>query len=269
MSTDEIVITGEVSTEEFAQRLSNIGNTPMEHVKSEVVKRRERVKRDILRDALSDNRRLIVVTGMSGSGKSTLAMEISKYMGAQVLSLDNFKIEVYERFGFLNKAERLCARDAAIALFKMALQEIMRTRQSVIIEYPFKKEEWQSFIEDVCSRYEYSSVIVNCNSVDFCDLWERRNLRDSNKEVRHRSLTAQAYVKGEVYELDTEKYSLEEKGRHRKLYEEGVYTSLSGGYNFTDGDVYEYLCKGEGCQNNVTITYTVPRDGEEFKRFKV
>lgn len=49
---------------------------------------------------------LIIISGISASGKSTLANKIKEENGLPVLSLDTYKVYVYEKYGFKNDKEK-------------------------------------------------------------------------------------------------------------------------------------------------------------------
>lgn len=50
--------------------------------------------------------RLIIITGAPASGKSSIAEAVGKKLCIDVISKDEFKIELFEKYGFANHAEK-------------------------------------------------------------------------------------------------------------------------------------------------------------------
>lgn len=120
----------------------------------------------------------------------------------------------------------------AIYQMKADMFLLMRENRSFIIEYPFDST-WQEFFDNIIKDYDYKSVIINCNSRTFEDIWKAREMRDSNANTRPKCLTAQAYIKGELY-ISNNKLNDNYKQLKRKEYIEGKYSSLKGDYIFND-----------------------------------
>ena len=50
--------------------------------------------------------KLIIMTGAPASGKSSIAEFVGNKLGIDVISKDSFKIELFEKYGFTNHAEK-------------------------------------------------------------------------------------------------------------------------------------------------------------------
>lgn len=190
------------------------------------------------------NRNLFVVTGISGSGKTTVAHIVGKMINCEImLSLDDYKVSVYEKYGFLNDTERKILWDCAKTQFQADIISGLRQGKNIIIDYPFDIS-WQDFFEYCSTRYHYNLVIINCNTRNFDDIWESRIERDFSNS-RHDSLTASKYIKGKIYVRNSKKYDCKKREQKQYEYKTGKYTSLLGDYEFTDIQIIELLRHGE------------------------
>lgn len=182
---------------------------------------------------------LIVVTGISGSGKTTLAQKLEAVSGFHYLALDDFKVKVYERYGFLTEEERILLRKMAVCEFSAEILQSARSNESLIIDYPFS-QEWQSLFDYVRQQYDYRIVVVNCNTRNFEDIWADRIARDSDFSVREKSLTAAKYVRDELYVPDGHNTNSYKKIKQEQ-YENNKYCRIVGDVAFTDEKFYEFL----------------------------
>lgn len=177
---------------------------------------------------------VIIVTGISCSGKTTLAKKLGERYGYNVLSLDDYKVELYEKYGFLNETERCNLWDTARNLFCADIIKRCRGGETFIVEYPFDYT-WREFFDYLKEQYETTLFVVNCNSRSFNDIWNSRVLRDGslNDEVRPLCLTASKYIKDSVYESN-EKLNTNYKGKKHAEYMDGKYTCIVGDYVVSD-----------------------------------
>lgn len=187
---------------------------------------------------------LVVVTGISGSGKTTLAKEIQERVGGVLLSVDDFKQKEYEYSGFVDLDERYVLNDLAKCVFKREVMLCMRDgEETVIVEYPFSLE-WGHFFASECAKYGYTLVVVNCNTAPFDEIWERRCVRDIDRNLRPMCLTAERYINGKEYMMDN-KLSEEHRKEQLERYKIGYYTSIVGDLNYTDEEAYGILREGK------------------------
>ena len=181
------------------------------------------IKNDILENLHSF---LIIVNGMSASGKTTLAKKIQEKYKYPLLSMDDYKVKLYDKYGFVSETERLRLRNIAKETFCAEIILYMRKNQTIIIEYPFN-ESWQEFFDEIKNQYSYKILVINCDSRDFDDIWNSRVKRDSECINRSISLTASKYIKDKLYESNN-KLNDDYKEIMRKEYENNKYTSIKG-----------------------------------------
>lgn len=178
---------------------------------------------------------LIIVSGVSFSGKTTLAKDLGRKYYYQVLSMDKYKVDVYDEYGFENEYERKILLEAARDMFQADIIKHARLGRSFIVECSFDKT-WQEFFNYVANKYDYNTLIINCSSRSFDDIWKSRVESDSLCTDRNKCLTASKYIKGKVYENNgklNDIYKFEKK----REYDEGKYTSLQGDLVITDADL--------------------------------
>lgn len=189
-------------------------------------------------ELLSQKNILIVVTGISCSGKTTLANKIKGFVkDAILISGDDYKVELYNQYGFNDKHEKAVLRELALAKFRAEIMLYARTGLPLIIDYQFDLT-WSRFLHFIRDRYSYTTIVIQCQSLSFDELWERRLKRDFNSLLRDRCLTASKYfLETGEYERDESKYDEISRIAHRESYESGKYTELKGHYTFQDNEI--------------------------------
>ena len=193
-----------------------------------------------LADLQSVSKKLVVVTGISGSGKTTLASIISNKLNGVEYSVDALKVHVYESAGFIDLEERIILNDLAKQMFKRDVMLALRAEiATVVVEYPFVIE-WQNFFAHEAKNYNYTLIVINCNTLSFDKIWERRLKRDLDETVRPKCLIAEQYISNKLFTQDNK---LEEahKLEQCEMYKNGYYTSITGDYNYTDAEIYAML----------------------------
>ncbi len=184
---------------------------------------------------------LIIITGISSAGKTTLGNKIKNETKLHLLSLDTYKVDAYEKYGFKNNEEKQILRNMAICQMKGDMILLMREGKSLIIEYPFDNT-WQIFFDYIVKEYNYKSVIINCNSRPFEDIWNSRANRDNNFNIRPKCLTAKAYIKDKLYQ-SSDKINDNYKQLKYQEYINNKYTSLKGDYIFNETNYEQELKK--------------------------
>lgn len=181
---------------------------------------------------------LIIINGMAASGKSTLANRISKKYKYILLSLDDYKMNLYEKYGFISELERKNLYNLAKGTFCADIISYMRKDYTLIIEYPFDKS-WQKFFDYILKQYNYKSIVINCNSRNFEDIWASRVNRDS-KSPERMCLTASKYIKDKLYESNN-KLNDTYKEVKRKDYKANKYNSIIGDIIISDNDLKKIM----------------------------
>lgn len=183
---------------------------------------------------------IIVFTGIFCTGKRTLASKLNEQLGYYLLSLDDYRVTLYDTYGFTNKQEKSILDLEAKTNFAIKCIQLMRAGDSFIVEHAFT-EDWQEFFDSMTSTYGYHYYVVNCRFQSFDVLWNRRIQRDHNLNQRHVGLTAWKYFKDTVYATDVHDYNDEAKKRYREAYKYGAYTRLIGEECFEDETIIELL----------------------------
>ena len=184
--------------------------------------------------------KLVIITGISASGKTTLSHKISN----KPFSFDNYKILFYEKYGFTSEEERKRLWSLAKQAFIKDLELNLFNNLDTVIEYAFDSS-WQSIFNNLKDKYNCDLIVINCNTRDFDDIWESRCSRDSNILVRHKSLTASAYIKDKLY-ISNGKLNLKYKEIKRKEYLNSKYTSLKGDRDYTDIEILNIIRECDG-----------------------
>ena len=131
-------------------------------------------------------KKLIIITGVSGVGKTTLAQILYKKLENSILlSYDEFSEKIYDIIGFKNKEQKKHLYYLKIEMYKKLIEECMQREDEIIIlEKPFKIE-WNDFLKNLITKYEYETYTINIFAKDFETIWNRLSKRESLKEERH------------------------------------------------------------------------------------
>ena len=182
---------------------------------------------------------MIVITGVSSSGKTTLSKLFEDKYDLKLYSLDDIKVEGYEKYGYLNKIEHSILKN--LGRYEMQARIISDLRSNdarLVLEYPFTKE-WQNFFDYCREVYKTKLIIINCNTKDFEKIWDMHVNRDSVRfsDERHNSLHAKKYIRDSVYVQD--KYILTDKYKEKlkNYYTNNKFCSLTGDFIFNDSEI--------------------------------
>ncbi len=83
---------------------------------------------------------VVIVTGPPASGKSTLAPRLAAGLGLPYLSKDLFKETLFDELGWSDREWSVRLGHASMALLYRTAAELLRARQSVVLESPFYAE---------------------------------------------------------------------------------------------------------------------------------
>ena len=120
---------------------------------------------------------LLIVTGPPGCGKTHFSARVKNYFPAiTVLSYDTIKERYFDEYGFDNMEEKQRVNDMSIAAFYTLLEDAMRAKKNILIEYPFNKIHEQKLC-DIVSSLGYKAVTIRLTG-DWRALYERAVHRD-------------------------------------------------------------------------------------------
>ena len=103
--------------------------------------------------------KLFIITGVPGSGKTTLCNELQKqFSKLKALSVDDYKIQAYEKYGFANLQEKQRIESLAKEQFMHDVCNLIEVTD-LIIEYPFDKNKWGEFFQSLQKK------VTNCSSL--------------------------------------------------------------------------------------------------------
>ena len=137
---------------------------------------------------------ILIVTGPPGCGKTHFAARVKNYFPSlTVLSYDTIKERYFDEYGFDNMEEKSRINDMSIAAFYTLLEDAMRAKKNILIEYPFNKIHEQKLC-DIVSSLGYKAVTIRLTG-DWRALYERAVHRDVH-EPRNPGHLLRAYHKG-------------------------------------------------------------------------
>lgn len=179
-----------------------------------------------------EEKRLFIVTGINGSGKTTLAKALSEKLGLEVMTINALREHYYDKYCFEALDERKTLDALAEAHFRADLTRFMRCDVQLVVDHPFSKR-WDKFFRNLCSRYGYQMIVINCNTRDFEEIWEKSLEREKtgNRHPAHRCKSYQNKDRGD-YILDTDIDFL--KTDEKMKYGMGYYTQMTGDKTYSD-----------------------------------
>lgn len=103
---------------------------------------------------------IIIITGGPGTGKSYAAERIYKaFPQLELLSYDEIKEKEWDRFGFDNMEQKDRVNRFALEEFYLTLQNMMRHKKSILIEYPFHQQHRKQLAEFI-DAYNYHAITL-------------------------------------------------------------------------------------------------------------
>lgn len=129
--------------------------------------------------------KLIIFTGAPASGKSSIAENVGKRLGIQVISKDGFKIDLFEKYGFTNHAEKKKLSILGEKQMCECMERHMLDNKDIIVDNNFKdfNEVRKALIK---VKSEVKVICIYCFA-NYSILAERYNTRISSGN-RHLSL---------------------------------------------------------------------------------
>lgn len=129
--------------------------------------------------------KLIILTGAPASGKSSIAEAVGAKLGIDVISKDGFKIELFERYGFTNHAEKKKLSIEGEKIMHDTIKDYVNKNIDLIVDNNFKHF---NTVREIISQADVDVVIkcVYCIA-DYDVLAKRYNDRISSGN-RHLAL---------------------------------------------------------------------------------
>ncbi|MDD3138826.1 MAG: AAA family ATPase [Lachnospiraceae bacterium] len=129
--------------------------------------------------------KLIILTGAPASGKSSIAEAVGAKLGIDVISKDGFKIELLERYGFTNHAEKKKLSIEGEKIMHDTIKDYVNKNIDLIVDNNFKHF---NTVREIISQADVDVVIkcVYCIA-DYDVLAKRYNDRISSGN-RHLAL---------------------------------------------------------------------------------
>ena len=176
---------------------------------------------------------LILLAGSPATGKSYLTNEILKVLPETfVITPDEAKEILADSRGFNNPREKMQLEKLVWKFYYQVLELYMDVgKQFILTEYPFsdkQKDQLQIF----ATKYDYHVITIRLVA-DFDILWERRKLRDVQKD-RHLSHIMSHYHYGDQLENRNEADALIGKESFYKVIQKRGYEQ------FELGTLYEF-----------------------------
>lgn len=129
--------------------------------------------------------RLIILTGAPASGKSSIAKAVGKELGIDVISKDGFKIELFEKYGFTNHAEKKKLSIMGEEMMHETIKKYVMQNKDLFVDNNFKH------FDSIRDILENTEVIVEIRCIycvaDYDILAKRYNDRIRNGN-RHQAL---------------------------------------------------------------------------------
>lgn len=129
--------------------------------------------------------KLIIMTGAPASGKSSVADEVGKKLGIDVISKDGYKIELFEKYGFTNHAEKKKLSIRGEEILHETIKKYVDEDKDIIVDNNFKNF---NIVREILENAK-NTVDVRCvyYFADYEILANRYNER-INKGKRHTAL---------------------------------------------------------------------------------
>lgn len=162
---------------------------------------------------------LILVTGLPASGKTTIATHLAKDLGLQYVGKDQYKIELYEKYGFSSAKEKKNLNEKSEEIMYSKLYSLLQSGNNVVLDKWICKD--YSKIDAILKELEVEVVVIYLNCKVEVAVRRYNNRIDSGE--RHIGLSLKnryPYIKGysEVAYM-----TLEEMQQRFELYQEKTF----------------------------------------------
>ena len=181
---------------------------------------------------------LILVTGLPASGKTTIATHLAKDLGLQYVGKDQYKIEMYEKYGFSSAKEKKILNEKSEGRMYSKLYALLQNGENVVFDKWICKD--YSRIDAIVKELGLEVVVIYLNCK--VEVAVRRYNSRIDSGERHIGLSLKnkyPYVKGysEVAYM-----TLEEMQQRDELYKEKTFGNyiLEVSTDNMDESIYNY-----------------------------
>lgn len=134
---------------------------------------------------------LIILTGAPASGKSSFAVSLSDILDIPWASKDDYKIKLFEKYGFNNHAEKKKLSIRGEAMLNERIEQAVVQNENLIVDNNFKNfDSLRSILERHNSKCK---IICFCLYADSSTLAERYNERISSGQREQPLYTLNVY----------------------------------------------------------------------------
>lgn len=138
---------------------------------------------------------IIIFTGAPATGKSSIAEECSKRLGIPVFSKDGFKVQLFEKYGFKNHAEKKKLSLKGEEMLIETIDTFISDNKDIIVDNNFKQ------FNDI--RNAIDSHDVACNIICFYLYSEYSTLANRyNERIRTKNREVPLYVLNQYPVID-------------------------------------------------------------------
>jgi len=125
---------------------------------------------------------ILILTGMPASGKSTLSSQLAKGLSYPVLEKDRIKEALFDTLGWTCYSEKRKLDHAANAALLVAVESMLKTGCSVIVDNNFDDISAQA-LNQLLERYDCKCLTIFLGGD--ADIFYRRYIDRDNAHARH------------------------------------------------------------------------------------
>lgn len=142
--------------------------------------------------------KIIIIQGMTCLGKSTLCKQLEKdILNCKHFSLDEYKENMWDKFGFDSEKQRESQSKLAKELFYYDINEVIREKlyDYILIDYAFTDKYWNELLENI-TNWNVSVKTIYLRPLDLQEHKKTWEMRSRNFSVRHAGHGATHYHNG-------------------------------------------------------------------------
>lgn len=126
---------------------------------------------------------IVIITGLPCTGKTILAKKIESTFNIKLLTKDDFKEILFEKFGCNNREWSKKIGATSYDILYLLAEKLMKTKDSFIIESNFHPVYSSEILNILINKYDYYAIQIRCFTEGNL-LFERFKIR-ANSSNRH------------------------------------------------------------------------------------